>query len=59
MVDSICLSCFLTAAKAANEADLRGLETAHQYNKSRYDGESSKREVEEAFALLDAIDDQK
>ena len=29
-IDSICLSCFLTAARAENEADLRELEAAHQ-----------------------------
>jgi hypothetical protein len=29
-IDSICLRCFLTAATAENEADLRELETAHQ-----------------------------
>ena len=29
-IDSICLSCFLTAARAENKADLRDLEAAHQ-----------------------------
>lgn len=29
-LDSICLSCFLTAARAENEADLHELEAAHQ-----------------------------
>jgi hypothetical protein len=29
-IDSICLSCFLTAARAENKAGLRELEAAHQ-----------------------------
>jgi hypothetical protein len=29
-IDAICLRCYLTAAKAANEADLNELEAAHQ-----------------------------
>jgi len=29
-IDSICLSCFLTAARAENEADLRELEATHR-----------------------------
>ena len=38
-IDSICLRCFLTAATAANEADLRELEAAHQCdNKEPFPG---------------------
>ena len=34
-IDSICLSCFLTAARAENKAELRELEAAHQCDEKR------------------------